>query len=229
MRIKDDRQPLLYDRVISTKFLPVTDIPNTARVKLVLYNVSERPIKYKLKCEMKTLITAEPQASGIIPAHGVGSCLLIWRRAPEISNWKDLKTTSLVMITEFEGSDDPIINEHTVTKIKCRISSSAMCSSTKPPEEYVTFKSSLDSVLPRTPNPESKVTAPVTGLQCSPSTSEIKSKNVMAVNKRDLSTNASEHSAGFYIEAKGAIIIALIIVIIILCIQELLRIKSEPE
>uniref|UniRef100_A0A1I7VBJ2 Major sperm protein n=1 Tax=Loa loa TaxID=7209 RepID=A0A1I7VBJ2_LOALO len=213
MRIKDDRQPLLYDRVISTKFLPVTDIPNTARVKLVLYNVSERPIKYKLKCEMKTLITAEPQASGIIPAHGVGSCLLIWRRAPEISNWKDLKTTSLVMITEFEG----------------RISSSAMCSSTKPPEEYVTFKSSLDSVLPRTPNPESKVTAPVTGLQCSPSTSEIKSKNVMAVNKRDLSTNASEHSAGFYIEAKGAIIIALIIVIIILCIQELLRIKSEPE
>ncbi|EJW75572.1 hypothetical protein WUBG_13520, partial [Wuchereria bancrofti] len=61
---------------------------------------------------------AEPHASGTIPAHGFNCCLLTWRRAPEINNWKDMKSTSLLMITEFEGSDDPNINEHTVTRIK---------------------------------------------------------------------------------------------------------------
>uniref|UniRef100_A0A0R3S631 Major sperm protein n=1 Tax=Elaeophora elaphi TaxID=1147741 RepID=A0A0R3S631_9BILA len=122
MPIEDDGQPLLFDRIISTKFLPVTDIPNTARVRLILCNGSKRPIIYKLKCETKALITAaEPRASGTIPALGVSSCLLIWRRAPNVTNWKDVNSTSMIMITEFEGSDDPNINEHTVTKIKCMV------------------------------------------------------------------------------------------------------------
>nr|CRZ23518.1 Bm9264 [Brugia malayi] len=163
MRLKDDERPLLYDRVISTKFLPVIDIPNAARVKLILYNVNDRPIIYKFKCETKALITAEPHASGIIPAHGFNCCLLTWRRAPEINNWKDMKSTSLLMITEFEG----------------RISSSAMCNSTKPPEEHITFKSSLDSVVPRSSGVESRIIAPITGLKHLSNTSQISSKNLM--------------------------------------------------
>ncbi|VBB32353.1 unnamed protein product [Acanthocheilonema viteae] len=203
MPIKDDGRPLLYDRLISTKFLPVNDIPNTAR--------------------------AEPYAFGKIPARGVSYCLLIWRRSPEVNNWKDVKSTSMIMITEFEGSDDPNINEHTVTKIKCRISSSAVCDSAKPPEECVTLKSSLNSVLPRSTSPESRVIAPITGLQHLSNTSQITSKSVMTVNKRPSSTSASKNLAEFYMEAKGTIIIALIIAILILCTQVFLGTKSRAE
>lgn len=64
-------------------------------------------------------VQAEPRAFGTIPARGVSCCLLTLRRAPEMNNWKDVKSASVIMITEFEGSDDPNINEHTVTKIKC--------------------------------------------------------------------------------------------------------------
>ncbi|KAM3722887.1 glycoprotein [Dirofilaria immitis] len=211
MQIKDDGQPLLYDRLISTKFLPVIDIPNTARVRLVLYNISRRPIIYKLKCGTKASITIESDASGIIPAHGTAYCLLIWRRAPEVNNWKDVKSTSLLMITEFEGSDDPNINEHTVIKIKCHISSSAVCNSAKPPEEYVTFKSSLDSELSQSPSSNSRVIASFTGLQDLSKTSKISSENVMTVNKHTSSINVSRDSGIFYMEIKGMIIIALII------------------
>ncbi|VDO57129.1 unnamed protein product [Onchocerca flexuosa] len=117
MSIKDDEQPLLYDRVISTKFLPATDIPNTARVRLVLYNISQRPITYE--CIKRYSDTAESGASGTIPAQGIAYCLLIWRRAPEVNSWKNMKSASLIMITEFEDSSDPTINEHTIIKIKC--------------------------------------------------------------------------------------------------------------
>ncbi|MCP9258406.1 hypothetical protein DINM_002900 [Dirofilaria immitis] len=169
MQIKDDGQPLLYDRLISTKFLPVIDIPNTARI--------------------------ESDASGIIPAHGTAYCLLIWRRAPEVNNWKDVKSTSLLMITEFEG----------------HISSSAVCNSAKPPEEYVTFKSSLDSELSQSPSSNSRVIASFTGLQDLSKTSKISSENVMTVNKHTSSINVSRDSGIFYMEIKGMIIIALII------------------
>uniref|UniRef100_A0A0R3RGG1 Activin_recp domain-containing protein n=1 Tax=Elaeophora elaphi TaxID=1147741 RepID=A0A0R3RGG1_9BILA len=54
------------------------------------------------------------------------------------------------------------------------------------------------------------------------------SKNAMTVNKRSSSISASENSATYiYTEAKGVIIIALIIIIFILCIQVLLETKSE--
>ncbi|CAG9529492.1 unnamed protein product [Cercopithifilaria johnstoni] len=229
MSIKDDGQSLLCDRIISMRFLPVNDVPNTARVNLILYNASERPIIYKFKCEKKALITAEPHASGTIPARGTICCLLIWRRAPEINNWKDVKSASIIMITEFEGSDDPNINEHTVTKVKCHISSSAFCDSAKPPEEYITFKSSLGSVLSRSPSLESRIITPIAGVQHLSNTSQTTSKSVVTVNKRPSSSSASENSAGFYMEAKGTIIIALIIVILILCIQIFLRTKPKAE
>ncbi|VDK84410.1 unnamed protein product, partial [Onchocerca ochengi] len=218
MPIKDDGQPLLYDRVISTKFLPVTDIPNTARVRLVLYNISQRPIIYQLKYGTKALITAifnafhpflsgfqaESGASGTIPAHGTAYCLLIWRRIPEINSWKNMKSASLIMITEFEDSSDPTINEHTVIKIKCSISSSSVCSSAKPPEEYVTFKSSLDLELAESPSSssKSKVIMPITELQDLSNTSQISSKNEVTVNKHSSSISASRHSEVFYMEAK---------------------------
>uniref|UniRef100_A0A2K6WDJ2 Major sperm protein n=1 Tax=Onchocerca volvulus TaxID=6282 RepID=A0A2K6WDJ2_ONCVO len=231
MPIKDDGQPLLYDRVISTKFLPVTDIPNTARVRLVLYNISQRPIIYQLKYGTKALITAESGASGTIPAHGTAYCLLIWRRIPEINSWKNMKSASLIMITEFEDSSDPTINEHTVIKIKCSISSSSVCSSAKPPEEYVTFKSSLDLELAESPSSssKSKVIMPITELQDLSNTLQISSKNEVTVNKHSSSISASRHSEVFYMEAKGMIIIALIIVILISCIQIFLETKSKAE
>ncbi|VDM98252.1 unnamed protein product [Thelazia callipaeda] len=103
------------------KFLRTSDAPNTARVKLLMYNITGRPIIYKLKSKTKSLLTADPSACGTIPAHGIDHCLLIWRLPANELNWENVKPTSIVMITEFEGSNDPVTNEHTKTKIKCII------------------------------------------------------------------------------------------------------------
>ncbi|VDO46937.1 unnamed protein product, partial [Onchocerca flexuosa] len=115
-----------------------------------------------------------------------------------------------------------------------RISSSSVCNSAKPPEEYVTFKSSLDLELAESPNPSSKsrVIMPVTKSQDLSNTSQISSKNEVSSHsgkKHSSSISASRHSEAFYMEAKGMIIIALIIVILILCIQIFLETKSEAE
>uniref|UniRef100_A0A915Q4G0 NB-ARC domain-containing protein n=1 Tax=Setaria digitata TaxID=48799 RepID=A0A915Q4G0_9BILA len=175
-----DLRPSLFQEIF------YEDCSPQSRVKLVLYNISQRPIVYKLKCEAKALITAEPNASGTIPAHGVGYCLLIWRRPPDVKNWKDIKVASIMMITEFEGSDDPNINEHTVTKIKCRISSSAVCTSANPPEEHVTFKSASDPSSSLRESSKSKLIIPFIGLPNSSTVPQMPSENV------DKQTNSSE-------------------------------------
>uniref|UniRef100_A0A0R3RFY9 MSP domain-containing protein n=1 Tax=Elaeophora elaphi TaxID=1147741 RepID=A0A0R3RFY9_9BILA len=116
--LKSDELGLFFNcfRATLLHFAPTNELPDVARVQLLLSNISERPLKFKLKSEPGIDISALPSAKGYINAHGSTKCTLTWRREANVEKWSDAKQPKMLLILDF--LHDKMKNEkHTLTRL----------------------------------------------------------------------------------------------------------------
>ncbi|VDO26447.1 Uncharacterized protein BM_BM7144 [Brugia malayi] len=117
-------------------FVPINDLPDVARVQLLLSNISERPLQFKLKSEPGPDISALPSARGHINAHGSAKCILTWRREANVEKWSDAQQPKMLLVLDFLR--DKTKNEkHTLTRLIGKVVSGQTCDSDRPPIEQL--------------------------------------------------------------------------------------------
>ncbi|VDN93765.1 unnamed protein product [Brugia pahangi] len=117
-------------------FVPIKDLPDVARVQLLLSNISERPLQFKLKSEPGPDISALPSARGHINAHGSTKCILTWRREANVEKWSDAQQPKMLLVLDFLR--DKTKNEkHTLTRLIGKVVSGQTCDSDRPPIEQL--------------------------------------------------------------------------------------------
>ncbi|VDK82287.1 unnamed protein product [Litomosoides sigmodontis] len=147
-------------------FAPTSHLPDIARVQLLLSNISERPLQFKLKSEPGVDISvlfictenemkihtdlntdrwsmfypeiryALPSAKGHIDAHGSAKCTLTWRREANVNKWSDAQQPKMLLVLDF--LHDKIKNEkHTLTRLIGKVVPDQTCDSDRPPVEQL--------------------------------------------------------------------------------------------
>ncbi|VDM08330.1 unnamed protein product [Wuchereria bancrofti] len=125
-----------HRRATLLHFVPINDLPNVARVQLLLSNISERPLQFKLKSEPGPDISALPSAKGHISAHGSAKCILTWRREANVEKWSDAQQPKMLLVLDFLR--DKTKNEkHTLTRLIGKVVSGQTCDSDRPPIEQL--------------------------------------------------------------------------------------------
>ncbi|VDO46247.1 unnamed protein product, partial [Onchocerca flexuosa] len=124
-------------------FATINEFPNVARVQLLLSNISERPLQFRLKSEPGADISALPSAKGRIDAHSSAKCTLTWRREANIEKWSDAQQPKMLLILDF--LHDKMTNEeHTLTRLIGKVVSGQTCSLDKPPIEQLMLDAAAD-------------------------------------------------------------------------------------
>ncbi|KAL3986186.1 hypothetical protein ACH3XW_41700 [Acanthocheilonema viteae] len=117
-------------------FAPTNELPDVARVQLLLSNISERPLQFSLKSEPGVDISALPSAKGHISAHGSAKCTLTWRREANVEKWSDAQQPKMILVLDFLR--DKMKNEkHTLTRLIGKVVSGQTCDSDRPPVEQL--------------------------------------------------------------------------------------------
>ncbi|EFO23981.1 hypothetical protein LOAG_04504 [Loa loa] len=117
-------------------FVPTNELPDVARVQLLLSNISERPLQFKLKSEPGPNISALPSARGHISAHGSAKCTLTWRREANVEKWSDAQRPKMLLVLDFLR--DKLENEkRTLTRLIGKVVSGQTCDADKPPVEQL--------------------------------------------------------------------------------------------
>ncbi|KHN74047.1 Cell death protein 4 [Toxocara canis] len=88
-------------------FSRVKGRPEMARLQLLLMNVDERQLKYKVKIKEGCTVTALPSGVGQLDAHASTRVMLIWRRPPDIDDWSKVKPAVLLLVGEYGDDDKP--------------------------------------------------------------------------------------------------------------------------
>ncbi|CAG9529972.1 unnamed protein product [Cercopithifilaria johnstoni] len=113
-------------------FAPTNELPDVARVQLLLSNISERPLQFKLKSEPGAL----PSSKGHIDAHGSAKCTLTWRREANVEKWSNAQQPKMLLILDFLR-DKMKDEKHTMTRLIGKVVSGQTCDSDKPPVEQL--------------------------------------------------------------------------------------------
>ncbi|WKX99391.1 hypothetical protein Q1695_014349 [Nippostrongylus brasiliensis] len=118
-------------------FRAIVDRPNVARVQLLLCNISDRALLFKLKSAEGSNVSALPAGNGEIPQHAQVRLILTWTRPPQYEHWRDVPPPKLLIVTRF--SDDKTEDESTATSIRliARVSASKTCYASNPPIEQL--------------------------------------------------------------------------------------------
>uniref|UniRef100_A0A915EP56 MSP domain-containing protein n=1 Tax=Ditylenchus dipsaci TaxID=166011 RepID=A0A915EP56_9BILA len=86
-------------------FLPVRGRTDIARVQLLLSNISDRSLHYKLKCSSHGNISALPSSSGQIQAKSTSRITLTLHRPENCPGWAMVKKPKMLLVTTFNDAD----------------------------------------------------------------------------------------------------------------------------
>lgn len=119
-------------------FRAIVDRPHVARVQLLLCNISDRALYFKLKSNVGSNVSALPAGNAEIPPHAQVRLILTWTRPPQYDHWRDVPPPKLLIVTKFMD-DTTGDNDASATSIRliARVSSSKTCFASNPPVEQL--------------------------------------------------------------------------------------------
>uniref|UniRef100_A0A0M3HU10 Major sperm protein n=1 Tax=Ascaris lumbricoides TaxID=6252 RepID=A0A0M3HU10_ASCLU len=137
-------------RATLLRFVRLKERADVSRVQLLLCNISDRPLRYKLKSESGAEIAALPSGKGYVAARGSTRLVLTWRRPEHLSSWDRAPQPKLLLITQFVDGHNPEENKITATRFigqqfrveffmhsLTRVSQLEKCEADKPPVEQL--------------------------------------------------------------------------------------------
>ena len=83
------------------KFEAVQEQPRTAKCQLVLCNISDRVLHFRLKSSSGSNIVSVPFANGHIAPHAQIRLTLTWSRAEKYKSWVGIPPPKLILTTKF--------------------------------------------------------------------------------------------------------------------------------
>ncbi|KAI6229944.1 hypothetical protein M3Y99_01116400 [Aphelenchoides fujianensis] len=125
------------------RFLRVSGRPEVARVQLLLCNISDRAIFWKLKAS-EAHISALPSGSGHLAARASARCVLSWHRAPGVAEWTAAAPPKLLLVTRFLNARGEHTDDVTSTRLLARVAAGGSCAPNRPPVEQLL----LDAITP---------------------------------------------------------------------------------
>uniref|UniRef100_A0A183V857 MSP domain-containing protein n=1 Tax=Toxocara canis TaxID=6265 RepID=A0A183V857_TOXCA len=127
----------LLSRATLLRFVRLKNRGDVARVQLLLCNISERPLRFKLKSEGDAEIAALPSGKGCVSSRGSARLVLTWRRPKQFTSWERAPQPKLLLITQFMDGANPEENKLTATRFIARIFGVEECDANKPPVEQL--------------------------------------------------------------------------------------------
>ncbi|MFH4982896.1 hypothetical protein AB6A40_009605 [Gnathostoma spinigerum] len=124
-------------RAATLRFGIIEGRPRIARVQVLLSNISERPMKYKLKCADDAHIAAMPSGTGYVSARASTRCVLTWHRDRCFTTWSDVPSPRLLLITQFVHGNGSIDAGRTSTRLIARVREREVYASSSPPVEQL--------------------------------------------------------------------------------------------
>ncbi|KAK6012897.1 hypothetical protein OSTOST_21923, partial [Ostertagia ostertagi] len=118
-------------------FHAIVDRPHVARMQLLLCNISDRALYFKLKSNPGSNISAQPAADAEIPPHSQVRLILTWTRPPHFEHWIDVPPPKLLIVTRLLDSTSDSDASQTAIRLIARVSSSNTCSASNPPIEQL--------------------------------------------------------------------------------------------
>uniref|UniRef100_A0A0R3RXZ7 Major sperm protein n=1 Tax=Elaeophora elaphi TaxID=1147741 RepID=A0A0R3RXZ7_9BILA len=122
------------------KFAVEKDRPDVARVKLLLFNDSNRQMQWVFKCA-DTAITAEPVLSGRMGKLGSNEVNLIWQRPKAAKKWTDVPQPKMQLFMKLIAPESGKEVADVFAKFKAMINPQAECTIDDLPIHKVTLKS----------------------------------------------------------------------------------------
>uniref|UniRef100_A0A915AWG9 Major sperm protein n=2 Tax=Parascaris univalens TaxID=6257 RepID=A0A915AWG9_PARUN len=90
-----------YQKEVQIPFKIVKNHPDNAQTRLVLYNVSNRRLFFRLRGEAGGTLSVLPSSCGNIAPGGRYLCTLTWIRAAGVKTWFDANSLHILLITRF--------------------------------------------------------------------------------------------------------------------------------
>ncbi|KAK6029661.1 ABC transporter, ATP-binding protein [Ostertagia ostertagi] len=118
-------------------FRAIVDRPHVARVQLLLCNISDRALYFKLKSNPGSNVSALPAGNAEIPPHSQVRLILTWTRPPHFEHWRDVPPPKLLIVTRFLDSTSDSDASQTAIRLIARVSASKTCFASNPPIEQL--------------------------------------------------------------------------------------------
>ncbi|KAK0416839.1 hypothetical protein QR680_012713 [Steinernema hermaphroditum] len=133
------KKPGKGEEVVATniRFMRILGEDHLARVKLLLCNISDRPLYFKVKGNSKSDVSALPSGTGHVAARGTARCILTWRRDEKSTTWADADIPKMLLITRFVDGNNELTGEATAIRLQARVVSSGGCTPGNPPAEQL--------------------------------------------------------------------------------------------
>ncbi|CAD5224897.1 unnamed protein product [Bursaphelenchus okinawaensis] len=128
------------------RFVTIHGRPDVARVQLLLSNISDRSLFFKLKSNVGSNVSALPAGQGHVAARGSTRCVLTWHRPKKCQSWDEVDPPKLLLVTRFLDSNNNMTKDQTSTRLLAHVASKGTCPATNPPVEQFL----LDAVNQRT-------------------------------------------------------------------------------
>ncbi|KAI1713847.1 hypothetical protein DdX_08729 [Ditylenchus destructor] len=139
-------------------FAPIYGQTDVAHVNLLLSNISNQCLQFKLKCNVDDNITALPSSTGQIPAKNTTLIALTLRRPQGVTTWADMKKPKMLLLTSFNGEDPSLKNSDvTSTRLIGVILKSKKGRTEAPTEQLLLYPCKIET----RENPEVNVTRTV--------------------------------------------------------------------
>uniref|UniRef100_A0A915AGV1 MSP domain-containing protein n=1 Tax=Parascaris univalens TaxID=6257 RepID=A0A915AGV1_PARUN len=126
-----------FSRTPVVQFARVTGRPEMARLQLLLTNLDEKALKFKVKIKQGCTVTALPSGVGKLDGRSSTRVLLIWRRPVDADDWSKVKPATLLVVGEYGDDDNPESKRRVVQRMN--VSQEKECDLGNPPEERFYF------------------------------------------------------------------------------------------
>uniref|UniRef100_A0A0M3HFG7 Major sperm protein n=1 Tax=Ascaris lumbricoides TaxID=6252 RepID=A0A0M3HFG7_ASCLU len=90
-----------YQKEVQIPFKIVKNHPDKAQTRLVLHNVSNRRLFFRLRGEAGGTLSVLPSSCGNITPGGRCLCMLTWIRAAGVKTWFEANSLHVLLITRF--------------------------------------------------------------------------------------------------------------------------------
>ncbi|CAD5231692.1 unnamed protein product [Bursaphelenchus xylophilus] len=117
------------------RFVRIHGRPDVARVQLLLSNISDRSLFFKLKSNVGSNVSALPSGQGHVAARGSTRCVLTWHRPKKCHSWEEVDPPKLLLVTRFLDSNNEMTADQTSTRLLAHVARTGSCPATNPPVE----------------------------------------------------------------------------------------------
>ncbi|KHN78840.1 hypothetical protein Tcan_15762 [Toxocara canis] len=113
-------------------FKSIDNRPDAARVQLILCNISDRTVFFRLRCSANAHVSALPSGSGRIGPRSSTRVILTWRRPKTVQRWFMAPRPRMVLLTRYAKSTNRPA-ETSSTRLIGYICEREFCTATSPP------------------------------------------------------------------------------------------------